>query len=257
VGDSARYMYAITRGLEPDSIAGATGLGGSQLAVVEHRGLAAIVSAVDLDEYGEEPLRLNLERLEWLEEVARVHDSVIHAVTALGPTAPLRLATICLDDEGVRRRLDEWFYALEQILDRVAGRMEWSVKVFAPEAGVATGVGAGVGASTGGGGAEYLRHKRAATEARAAADEVAARVGDEVHDALASVSVASRRLPPQDPRLTGRPGAMLLNGAYLVDSSDGPSFEAHVAALAEADRTVEITCVGPWPPYSFAMLEQR
>lgn len=253
MGESARYMYAITRGLEPASIAGVSGLGGSRLEVVEHRGLAAVVSDVDLDEYGEEPLRLNLERLEWLEEVARVHDAVVHAVTAVGPTAPLRLATICLDDDGVRRRLDEWCSALVQILDRVEGRREWSVKVFAPEVSVPAAV------ATGGslGGAEYLRQKRAAAAARAEAAEVAARVGDEVHDALSSMSVASRRLHPQDPRLTGRAGTMLLNGAYLIDADGGAAFEARVADLAESNRSVEINCVGPWPPYSFATLEQQ
>ncbi len=82
-------------------------------------------------------------------------------------------------------------------------------------------------------------------------------MGDEVHDALSSVSVASRRLHPQDPRLTGRPGTMLLNGAYLIDTDIGEAFEARVAALAESNPSVEISCAGPWPPYSFAMLEQR
>jgi len=253
VGESARYLYAITRDLGPAALVGVPGLGGSRLDVVGHRGLEAVVSDVDLDEYGEEPLRRNLERLEWLEEVARIHDSVIHAVNALGPTAPLRLATICLDDEGVRRRLDEWRFALQQILDRVEGRSEWSVKVFAPERSEP----AAVGSTSGLGGAEYLRRKRAATEERAAAEEVAARVGDEVHDALSSASVASRRLHPQDPRLTGRAGAMLLNGAYLVDADGGEAFESLVGVLAESNPSVEISCVGPWPPYSFAMLEQR
>ena len=253
MGESARYLYAITRDLDPAALADVPGLGAARLDVVEHRGLEAVVSDVDLDEYGEEPLRRNLERLEWLEEVARIHDAVIHAVDALGPTAPLRLATICLDDDGVRRRLDEWRFALQQILDRVEGRNEWSVKVFAPERREP----AAVASTSGLGGAEYLRRKRAATEERAAAEEVAARVGDEVHDALSSASVASRRLQPQDPRLTGRAGTMLLNGAYLIDKDRGEAFEAVVGALAASNPSVEISCVGPWPPYSFAMLEQR
>jgi hypothetical protein len=254
VADVARYLYAITRGLVPEALDGVAGLGGASLEVVEHRGLAAVVSDVDLAEFGEDPLRENLERLEWLEEVARTHDAVIQAVTATGPTAPLRLATICLDDEGVRQRLDEWFFALEQVLDRVEGRMEWSVKVFAP-AQVGEPAGAKVGSGVGG--AEYLRRKKAATEARAEADSVAARVGDDVHDALSALSVASRRLHPQDPRLTGHAGTMLLNGAYLVEAEGGPAFESRVRALAESRPSVEISCVGPWPPYSFAMLEQR
>jgi hypothetical protein len=254
VGDSARYLYAITRGLDPASLDVVEGLDGSRLEVVDHRGLSAIVSDVDLDEYGEEPLRQNLERLDWLEKVARTHDSVIQAVTAHGPTAPLRLATICLDDDGVRRRLDEWFFALEQVLDRVEGRMEWSVKVFAPEPAAQP---AGIAAGGPVGGAEYLRRKKDATQSRSAAEEAAARVGAEVHESLSSVSVASRLLQAQDARLTGHAGTMVLNGAYLVEVSAGATFETTVRDLMEANPSVEVSCVGPWPPYSFAMLEQR
>ncbi|QIX27073.1 GvpL/GvpF family gas vesicle protein [Nocardioides sp. JQ2195] len=253
MGETARYLYAITRRLPSSALSGTTGLGRARLDVVEHQGLAAVVSDVDLDEYGEEPLRENFEQLEWLEEVARTHDAVIQAVTALGATAPLRIATICLDDEGVRQRLDEWGTALEQVLANVEGRLEWSVKVFAPPAErEPTGVAAGGGL----GGAEYLRRKRAATQARSDAESVAAQVGDEIHDALSAMSVASRRLHPQDPRLTGHAGTMLLNGAYLIDADDGHLVDSRVRDLAEAHPSVEITCAGPWPPYSFAMLEQ-
>ena len=99
-----RYLYAISRDLDPAALAEVPGLGDGRLDVLEHRGLSAVVSDVDLEEYGEEGLRRNLERLEWLEEVARRHDEVVHAVAEHGPVAPLRLATICLDDIGVRRR---------------------------------------------------------------------------------------------------------------------------------------------------------
>lgn len=254
MGELARYLYVITRDVSPAQLDGVTGLGGGRLELVHHRGLAAIVSDVDLDEYGEEALRENLERLDWLETVARAHDAVIQAVASDAPAAPLRLATICLDDDGVRSRLDEWYFALEQVLDRVEGRSEWSVKVFTPERRPES---AKVAAGTGLGGAEYLRQKKAATEARAALEDVAARVGDEVYVALASESVASRRLPAQDPRLTGHTGTMLLNSAFLVEADEAPRFEARVQALVEEHSSVEISCAGPWPPYSFAMLEQR
>ena len=79
----------------------------------------------------ERVLSRNLEDLSWLEKVARGHDTVIHAVAGAAATAPLRLATICLDDDGVRARLDEWHDALETALDRVEGRAEWAVKAYA------------------------------------------------------------------------------------------------------------------------------
>jgi hypothetical protein len=250
-------MYAISRGVDPESLARTPGLGGGRLEVVEHRNLSAVVSDVDLDEYGEQGLRRNLEKIEWLEETARCHDAVVQAVSAHGPTAPMRLATICLDDAGVRARLDEWGVALDQVLDRVEGRMEWSVKAFAPARTADAVPASGSAGSAPTGGAAYLQRKKAESEARQTAEEAAAQVAEEVHEALSVLSVASRRLPGQDPRLTGYQGTMVLNGAYLVDIDDGAAFEDRVRSLAEAHPDSPIDVRGPWPPYSFAMLDQR
>jgi hypothetical protein len=223
---------------------------------VEHRDLAAVVSDVDLDEYGEEGLRRNLEQLDWLEETARTHDAVVHVLAAHGPTAPLRLATICLDDDGVRRRIDEWYAALQQVLDRIEGRVELSVKVFAPplDQVVATDSPPDTAKV---GGAEYLRRKKATVEARRALETASLQAGETVHGELAQVSVAGRLLPAQDPRLTGHAGTMLLNGAYLVERAEVSIFERRVKELADQLPEVTVDLRGPWPPYSFAMLEQR
>jgi hypothetical protein len=248
-------MYAISRGLDPSRLSSIPGLSGGRLDVVEHRGLVAVVSDVDLTEFGEEGLRQNLERLDWLEEVARGHDSVVQAVASLGPTAPLRLATICLDDGGVRRRLDEWYDALELVLDRVEGRREWSVKAFAA-GGDPAGEPADGGEAPKTGGAAYLQRKKAQQRERENRDGEAARLAAELHTAFASASAASRRLPPQDPRLTGHTGTMTLNGAYLVDVDASAEFEATARRLQAEHPEAGIDFRGPWPPYSFAMLEQ-
>jgi len=254
VTESGRYLYAIARGLDPSVLAGVPALAGGRLEVVEHRGLEAVVSTVDLEEYGEDGLRRNLEDLAWLEEVARGHDTVVQAVATHAPAAPLRLATICLDDDGVRERLDSSHDALEEVLDRVEGRREWSVKVFArprpaPQQAVPQ--------PTTGGGAAYLQRKKAESQAREADESSAAVVADEVHERLAVRSVAGRRLAPQDPRLTGRSETMLHNGAYLVEVDEGDAFAALVDELASAHPEVTVECHGPWPPYSFATLEQQ
>jgi hypothetical protein len=247
-----RYLYAVSRGLPPDALADVPGLGDGRLEVLEHQGLSAVVSDVDLEEYGEEGLRRNLERLDWLEEVARRHDEVVHAVAEHGPVAPLRLATICLDDVGVRRRVEQWHDALEQVLDRVEGRGEWSVKAFAARAEPQP----AASDAAGEGGAAYLRRKKAETLTRAEGEEQALKVAEEVHARLSAVSVASRRLPPQDPRLTGHVGTMTLNGAYLVDTARADEFADAVRAAQADHPEAGIDAAGPWPPYSFAMLEQ-
>jgi hypothetical protein len=258
MSETGRYVYAVCRGLDPSAVLGSHGLDGQPLEVVEHRGLAAVISTVDLAEYGEEGLRQNLENLQWLENAARGHDAAIQAVAALAPTAPLRLATICRDDDGVRDRLDEWHDALHRALDRIEGRSEWSVKVLTnPRA--AQPVGADSAGAAGSGpvsGADYLRRKKAEADHRLNDDARAADVALTVHETLAAAAVANRRLPAQDPRLTGRAGTMTLNGAYLVDNDAAEQFAGHVDELAARFPDVVIDRAGPWPPYSFATLEQ-
>jgi hypothetical protein len=245
-------MYAISRGLSAADVRATPGIDGGRLEVVEHRDLCAVVSSVDLGEFGEEGLRRNLERLDWLEDVARAHDAVVQAVALLGPTAPLRLATICLDDDGVRRRLDEWHDALREVLDRVEGRREWSVKVFAAQRAAEKPAADDAAPLSG---ADYLRRKKQASEARRSGDEAAGRLVESLYESLASRTVASRRLAPQDPRLTGHEGTMLLNAAYLVEASEEAVFAAAVEDLADNRDDLQVELRGPWPPYSFAVLE--
>src|SRR3954453_19012207 len=133
-----RYLFAVATGLGPTDLDGQEGLDGEAVEIVEHRGLQAVVCDVDLDEFGEEPVRHHLEELAWVEKVARTHDSVVRAVAARTTVAPLRLVTVCLDDDSVIRRLDQWEAPLRAALRRVQDCREWSVKAYQPEAGMAS-----------------------------------------------------------------------------------------------------------------------
>lgn len=251
MGDTARYLYAVCRGLDPTALGTVSGLGEQPVELVEHQDLTAVVSTVDLDEFGEEALARNLEDLAWLERTVRVHDAVVHAAATVAPTAPMRLATICFDDDRVRARLREWYVALTHALDRVEGRAEWSVKVLSPPR-VREPAG-----SRPTSGAEYLRRKREQTEQRATGDAAAMEVARAIHAGLQEWSAASRQLAPQDPRLTGHEGTMVLNAAYLVPQEAADAFEARVQELGAMHPEVVVDVRGPWPPYSFAMLDQR
>ena len=250
---TARYLYAVCRGLDPAALDGVVGLEGRPLELVDHQELTAVVSDVPLADFDEEGLRRNLEDLAWLEPTVRTHDDVIHAAAVAAPTAPLRLATICYDDDAVRARLREWYVALMQALDRVEGCAEWSVKVLtAPRAAEPVAAGAAVAS-----GAEYLRRKKAAASQRTSRDDAAVELAARLHEELHGLATASRQLAPQDPRLSGHQGTMVLNAAYLVRTEDADAFAARVDELAGDHPDVVVDRRGPWPPYSFAMLEQR
>jgi len=254
MGEPARYLYAVCRGVDPAALDGVPALGGGTVELVDVLDLQAAVSTVDLDEFGEEAMRTNLEQLPWLERTARGHDLVVQSCAAAAPTAPMRLATICLDDESVRLRLEEWYDDLVAALDRVTGREEWSVKVFAHPRAAREAEGAEPAAV---GGAAYLRRKKAATEERRSVEAAAASAAEEVDSVLRGTAVAARRLRPQDPRISGHEATMLLNGAYLVDSVRSADFAKQVAELVGLHPQVSVACDGPWPPYSFATLEDR
>lgn len=248
-----RYMFAVASGLDPAGLSGQEGLDGEPLEIVEHHGLQAIVCDVDLDEFGEEPVRRNLEQLAWVEKVARTHDSVVRAIAARATVAPLRLVTVCLDDDSVAARLREWEQPLRAALSRVEGCREWSVKVYQADTSAdPSTAGQAEGPRTG---TAYLQRKREASGRRARLDREAAESAEAVHTALAGRSKASRRLGQQDPQLTNRSEPQILNGAYLVPDLEEERFRLLVEELRARHNSVLLEAAGPWAPYSFAVLE--
>ncbi|MEV4833297.1 GvpL/GvpF family gas vesicle protein [Nonomuraea sp. NPDC049486] len=241
------YLYAVTRdeGGEPD---GPAGVAGAPVRRLAHRGLAAFISTVSLQEFGEESLRRSMEDLAWLEEIARAHHRVVEAVARRGPTAPVRLVTVYTGEAQVRELLDERHAQFEEVLRRVSGRWEWGVKAYAvasPAEPVAETPDAAPGAA-------YLNRRRAALRGREDGWRRAAEHAQAVHEALMGIAVAGTRHRAQDPQLSGRREQMVLNGAYLVDEARAAEFARVVEDPAERGVTLEL--VGPWAPYSFAAL---
>jgi hypothetical protein len=256
MSERGRYLFAVATGLADEDLAAEVGLDGQPLEIVEHDSLQAVVCDVDLAEFGEEPLRRNLEDLSWVEKVARTHDAVVRSVAARATVAPLRLVTVCVGDESVVDRLRQWEVPLRAALTRVAGSREWSVKAYAAKAGAEASDERGSAEDTRtGSGLAYLQRKRDVAQRRDRSRALLAETAEAVHVALAGRARASRLLAPQDPQLSGRAEAMVLNGAYLVPESDEQRFAVLVDELRRRHPDVLLEVAGPWAPYSFAVLE--
>jgi hypothetical protein len=251
MSDRGRYLFAVATGLDPSDLEGQVGIDGEPLEIVQHDRLQAVVCDVDLEQFGADGVRQNLERLDWVEKVARTHDSVVRAVAARATVAPLRLVTVCLDDDSVAGRLQQWELPLRAALQRVEGCREWSVKAYSP-ARAAEAAGDDQAHESG---TAYLLRKRDESSRRQSADREATDTAEAVHLALAGRSRASRLLAPQDPQLTGRTERMILNGAYLLPGEEEEGFLALVDDLRTRHPGVVIELAGPWAPYSFAVLE--
>jgi hypothetical protein len=255
MSDMLVYLYAVGgAALRTVLPSGLTGVADAPVRVVVADRLAAVVSSVDPLQFAAEPLRSNLENMSWLAATARAHHAVVDMVWRREPIAPLRLATVYLDDDNVRAMLHSREPAFATLLDRIRGRQEWGVKAFAvsvPEAEPD----AEVGATDLGPGAAYLQRKR---EVRDRATVHRGRVHDAVEDLhrlLTTSARDSRRYALQDPRLSGHPPDLVLNAAYLVDQSASSAFTSAVDGWRSPHLQVELT--GPWAPYSFATLEEE
>jgi Gas vesicle synthesis protein GvpL/GvpF len=254
MADSVVYLYAVTDAApadgRPDEHALA-GVDGAPVRRIVSGDLAAVVSSVDPTRFSEEALRRSLEDLQWLERIARAHNAVVTAVARTTPVAPVRLATVYLDDENVRRLLDERAPEFTAALDRIRGRAEWGVKGFAVRTEGDTSSQATEESKPG---TAYLMRRRAERDRAARGLQDAAEAAEAVHKAMSAVAVASRRYQPQDPRLSGRREEMVLNVAYLVDEDGAEALRRLVER--EQGHSLRLELTGPWAPYSFATLEE-
>jgi hypothetical protein len=221
--------------------------------------LAAVVSAVPLDEFGEEGLRRNLNDLDWLESMARAHEAVLDVALAHETVVPMRVCTIYRGEDHLRAALGERRELLEEGLVRLADRSEWGVKMLAARDRVeelARERAGAVDPARAGEGVAYLARKQLDRAVREHAERIVDEAVRECHARLEEWAAASQVLPPQNKELSGHEGDMVFNGAYLVDDERIQAFERVIGELersyAELGMKLELT--GPWPAYHFVEL---
>jgi hypothetical protein len=257
----ALWTYCVVRSGHPmpDPIPGVDS--GAVVEPIEQRGLVALASRVPRSEFGEEPLRENLNDLAWLERVARAHEGVLERALEKGPVVPLRLCTIYDDEAGVRTMLSREREALNDALERLDGRTEWGVKLLVDRGALAraarkrspelAALEEELEASSEG--SAYLIARRVERSVAELADQVAAELAEAVHARLSDCAVDAVLNPPQNRELSGHEGDMLLNGAYLVEADRTAELRDLLAELERrhSDLGARVELTGPWPPYNF------
>ena len=257
-GGIGLWTYAITQS-GSSQLCLLTGVGGATVRTTACAGLTAVVSDVNLAEFGEAALRENLENLDWLDVVARAHHAVIDAASRMFELLPARLATVYSGDAALCAALAARRDQLLDTLHRVGGRAEWGVKAYAAAEsdpavqarGPAVHARGPADTATGSAGLAYLKRRRAQLTAERDSRGASVNGARAVHAGLSRQTEAARLHPPQAAQLSQVRLPMLLNAAYLLPAADGTSFAAAVAAEASAHPELRIELTGPWPPYSF------
>jgi hypothetical protein len=214
------YAYGICEPAATGAALRRRGLGGARLRVLECQGLAAVYS------------RHRSFRPRPLPKLVFGHERVVEAIMAGGAVLPLRFGTQLEREGELEEVLSARHDELRRSLERVRGKVELAVRIFAERARP----GRGMMESTGRG---YLL-------ARVDAHRRYEHVSREVHAALVPLSAASRVRQPRSPQA-------ILAAAYLVESDQVDHFRRQADRLGCRHLGTQIMLTGPWPPYNFAM----
>lgn len=254
----ATYVYCLVRSPAAPSLAetpeGMPGTAALRLIPVDD-GLWLAAADAPLSSYGSEEIERRLSDIDWVSERALAHERVVEHFAALGTVLPMKLFTLFHGDERAAAQIRERREEIGRVLDRIAGRVEWGVRVHFREdearRQALTAVQAAPDPNTPrpASGTSFLQRKKAEKES---ARDLAGRARVEVeraYEELARHATEARRREPAP----GEAGArLLLDAAFLVPSGDGEAFEAEVRR--QADRLgpfCDVTLTGPWPPYNF------
>jgi hypothetical protein len=227
---------------------------------LEEGGLAALVGAVPLAEFGEGRLEESLSRPEWLEAKVRAHEAVLEGAQAAGDVVPFRFGTVYLSEAHVRGMLVRERAVLEAALARVRGKREWGVKGLVDRERLTDWLArrrsdlADAG-GPGGEGTAYLARKQASRRVEDEVEQATVALARDCHTHLAAYAADAVVNPL--PRAGEDAGAHFLNAAYLIAGSRDGELRAALRELSAryGDQGVSLRLTGPWPPYNFVATE--
>lgn len=255
--ESAGWVYAVVSDQVREVPGDATTWTGEPVRLVRGSGLAAVVGSLPPDLTGAAELQAHLRDPTWLERTVRAHHHVVTCFFRRTPTVPFRMGTVCRGDQRVREMLAAQAEGLRAALATVAGRAEWGVQAYPGPAAEDTTAASGDSASDAPAdparpGTAYLLRRRAERQRREQARAVAAAAIRELDQTLSALAVAVHRPAPAVG--AGSQATPLFQASYLVSEDRGGEFAGRVRQLAGQLPHVRVRLTGPWPAYSFVVL---
>jgi hypothetical protein len=259
--------------------------GSSAVSEIQIGALAAVVSRVPIEEFGEARAEGNTQKPDWVIPRACRHQGVVQEAMARSCVLPVRFGAVFSSEQRLAELVQAKHREIAGFLDSVEDKEEWAVKGTVdpsraiawlrardPDCGSKSEI-RNPKSEIASPGARYLADKKANLAVRerlmpwcrAMADQVAARL-DAVAEAVAS---EDRRQTTDDSRRgvllcplptvlcplgSGQAERMFLHRAFLLPREGVAAFLEHVERLGRelAEQGIALTASGPWPPYSFA-----
>lgn len=227
-------------------------------------GLYAVAAKVERREFDAEGLKKNMADLKWVRYMVGTHEKIIERVAAEIDVIPFRFGTLFSTDNSLKAMLEQYGQQFEGILNRLADKQEWGLKIYCDPAKLKAGLSDDqvrilmmedeIKRSSEG--RAYFLKKKKETMVQEALDEKINECGRKSFESLKDLSCEARvtKLLPKE--VTERGDDMVLNAAFLVDKAGTDDFlnMARTLKTRYEGNGFLIDCTGPWPPYNFCGL---
>lgn len=256
------YLYCLAR---PECLSAVGLLADEGLRGVDERhpvatlcdgNVVAVIGKVVIADFSER----NLQTLSWIGERATWHEAVVTRIMAASPVLPVKFGTLYRSRASLLEFLQQHHKSIEQALDQLRGKSEWSVKGYLVEedarriiAAEDTEVQTRRAALSSSPGVRYLQQKQLDARIEAALESGVARVSHDLQQALALHALDFSPLRLHASAVTGRVERMVFNGSFLLTPEMLSDFRSALSEQQEAYQVIGLSLElrGPWPPYNF------
>ena len=262
------YLYCIREKTKGAVAISAKGIDESkEVFILPFRQLEAVVSTVNLDEFASEQVQTKArDDVNWIKEKSIAHERVIEEAMIkddkLLSLIPMRFGIILKSRTALGQSLDKDYPKIMEVLEKVRGKQEWSVKVYLmnkenfeeviKEKNEKLKQKQREIASLPEGMAFFIEEELRSIVAKEA-DKELNNIINNLFDRLAKQSGGSVKNRILARELTGRREPMVLNSAYLVCEKKIECFKKEVEDLKKEiySKGLCLEYSGPWPAFNF------
>ena len=263
------YLYCLRENAQGPLLTSTRGIDGKgEVFALPFRELEAIVSEVSLEEFANKEIqRKAQEDLNWIKEKAVVHARVVQEAMRrdhiLLNLIPMKFGAIFKDRARLEEVLEKDYLRIREVLERIRGKQEWSVKVYLKDRRQLEQV---IKEKN-----ETIREKEreiadlAEGMAFFMEEELKEAISEEIDKELNNIveglfedlkkqAIASVKNKILGKELTGRKEPMVLNVAYLIPEEKIKDFNKEVQRLNQEIQAngFYLEYSGPWPAYNFS-----
>jgi hypothetical protein len=242
--------------------------GKGEVFTLAYHELEVVVSKVSLEEFSSEEIQKKAqEDLSWIKEKAIIHEKIIEGAMRRDDKVlsliPMRFGIIFKEVEKLEKTLNEDYFRIKEVLDRIKDKQEWSVKVYLKDrkkieqmikeksevikekekeiASLSEGM-------------TFFMEEELKDVISKEMDKELNNIAEDLFESLSKQAVASVKSKILDKELTGRREPMVLNSAYLIPGEKIENFKKEAEGL---NREIQakgfyLEYSGPWPVYNFS-----